>query len=85
MSNRKSHFHEGAGNPIVGYITPEDGAICRGCGQNEPDFADVDPKEVEPIYFDEVGGGGRWDAYPDGFTCAYCGTNVGSWDYRDSD
>ena len=83
MSKRKHHFHEGAGNPIIGYVTPEDGVICRDCGQNEPDFAIVDPREVEPIYFDEVGIG-RMSAYPDGFTCASCGTNVGSWDYGDS-
>lgn len=75
--SRKEHFHEGAGNPIVGYNTDEE-AICRNCGKNDPEYALVNPKDVVPIHFSDIGEGSG--AYPNGFTCAGCGESIGSWD-----
>lgn len=77
--DRKHHFHEGAGNPIVGYSHDETGAICRDCGKNEPEFASINPRTVTPIHFDDVGEG---SGNPDGFTCASCGDVIGAWDYK---
>lgn len=68
--SRREHFHSGAGNHIVGYVT-EGAAICRDCAKNDPEWADVNPKKVNPIRFQDLG-----DMYPKGYTCAGCGDNV---------
>lgn len=78
VKDRKHHFYEGAGNPIVGYSTDE-GTICRSCGSDNPEMATFDPKDVNPIHLDNVGEGSD---NPDGFTCVGCGEVVGSWDYK---
>lgn len=91
--DRKHHFHEGAGNPIMGYNL-DDGVICRDCGSNNPEMATYDPKEINPIYLDDLGSNPRTvhispnivahmeNAYPDGFTCDGCGDVIGAWDYK---
>lgn len=90
--DRKHHFHEGAGNPILGYST-DDGTVCRDCGSNNPELADIDPRDVTPIHLDDLGSNSRTvkigphvahmeNAYPDGFTCVGCGDVVGDWDYK---
>lgn len=79
MRDRKHNFHEGAGNPILGYGL-DDGTVCRDCAKDDPELATVNPKDVEPITLRDVGEG--TGAYPDGFTCAGCGDTIGSWDYN---
>ena len=76
--DRKHHFHEGAGNPILGYST-EDGTVCRDCGSNNVEYVQLNPRDVHPIHFDDVGDNG---SEPDGFTCVGCGDVIGAWDYK---
>jgi hypothetical protein len=78
--SRNEHFHESAGNPIVGYDTGEE-AICSDCAKNDPEYALVDPKKTSPIRLSNVGEGSQ-SSYPDGFTCPSCSTSIGSWDYK---
>lgn len=78
--SRSEHFHESAGNPIVGYNTGEE-AVCRNCAKNDPELALVDPKVVSPIKLSHIGEGPH-ASYPDGFTCSGCGETIGAWDYK---
>lgn len=68
--SRRENFHESAGNHIVGYSTPH-AAICRDCAKNDPEWADLDPRDASPIRFKDL----KY-SYPDGYTCAACGDNV---------
>lgn len=77
--SRRDHFHESAGNPILGYST-DDGTVCRDCAKNDVELADIDPRTVDPIKFSHLGEGS--DSYPDGFTCTSCGSTIGDWDYK---
>lgn len=81
--DRNYHFSEGAGNPIVGYSTDEAGTVCRDCAKNDPELADIDPRTVYPIHFDDLGRSSYHSlhAEPDGFTCTSCGEVIGAWDF----
>ena len=46
--SRNEHFHESAGNPIVGYDTGEE-AICTDCAKNDPEYALVDRKNTNAV------------------------------------
>ena len=78
--SRREHFHESAGNPIVGYDTGEE-AICTDCAKNDPEYALVDRKNTLAIRLSHVGEGPQ-SSYPDGFICPSCSTSIGSWDYK---
>lgn len=80
--SRNDHFEEGHGDITVGYSL-DDGAICKGCAMDNPDYATVDPRRASKIRLSHVGEGS--DAYPSGFTCSACGEVVGAWDHNDED
>jgi hypothetical protein len=96
MKDRKHHFYEGAGNPILGYNTNE-GVVCRDCAKDNPELASIDPRTVNPIHLDNLGDEYRdgvnfyghdvriANPYPDGFTCTGCGDVLGAWDYKGED
>ena len=69
----------GYGDPIMGYST-DSGTICRDCANDNPELADLDPREVELIMLSDIDG--ESTAYPVGFTCTGCGETIGDWGYQ---
>lgn len=76
LVGRNDHFEDGHGDITVGYDI-EDGAICKGCASDDPEYATVDPRSTVKIKLSDIGDPSS--AYPSGFTCAGCGNTVGAW------